>query len=124
MANSLNKNDNGELPQIKLSLSKDEGLMKRKLSSSEIDLNRCLEEAGETEPLLKRMINIRDINIYNYDISSIEYVCAWNKDGSFLIQGHLYITPHYICFYSNILSWETKVLNPMYYYYYLFIYIL
>ena len=58
MANSLNKNDNGELPQIKLSPSKDEGLMKRKLSSSEIDLNRCLEEAGETEPLLKRMINI------------------------------------------------------------------
>ena len=58
MANSLNKNDNGELPQIKLSPSKDEGLMKRKLSSSEIDLNRCLEETGENEPLLKRMINI------------------------------------------------------------------
>lgn len=58
MASSLTKNDNGELPQIKLSLSKDEGGIKRRLSSSEIDLNRCLEETGETEPLLKRMINI------------------------------------------------------------------
>ena len=58
MANSLTKNDNGELPQIKLTLSKDEGGTKRRLSSSEMDLNRCLEDTGDTEPLLKRMINI------------------------------------------------------------------
>ena len=35
------------------------------------------------------------------------YSCAWQKE--ILIQGRLYITAHYLCFYSSILGFETKV---------------
>ena len=40
---------------------------------------------------------------------TLEYSCAWHRDGSLLIQGHMYITANYVCFYSSILGWETKV---------------
>ncbi|XP_003388869.2 PREDICTED: GRAM domain-containing protein 1B-like [Amphimedon queenslandica] len=68
------------------------GGKERKLSSSQLELNRCLEtENIDSEPLLK------------------QYSCAWHRDGSLLIQGHLYITANYVCFYSSILGWETKL---------------
>lgn len=35
------------------------------------------------------------------------YSCAWQKD--ILVHGRLHLTQNLICFYSNILGWETKV---------------
>ncbi len=36
-----------------------------------------------------------------------DYSCALQKD--ILVQGRLYITQSYICFYANIFRWETVV---------------
>ena len=37
------------------------------------------------------------------------YCCAIQKD--ILIQGHLYISEHHVCFKSNIFGWTTTVIN-------------
>ena len=114
------------------------GGKERKLSSSQLELNRCLETDNiNSEPLLKRMellfyllsfflssplsfnllIHVHtcvfDIFIcsFLFPLLYSEYSCAWHRDGSLLIQGHLYITANYVCFYSSILGWETKVRN-------------
>ena len=36
-----------------------------------------------------------------------DYSCAMQKD--ILVQGRLYLTQNWICFYANILKWETVV---------------
>ena len=38
---------------------------------------------------------------------AVGYSCSWQRE--ILVQGHLYITANWICFYSNILGWESKV---------------
>lgn len=39
-----------------------------------------------------------------------EHSCALSRD--ILTQGKLYISPHYLCFYSNILGWQvTEIIN-------------
>lgn len=37
-----------------------------------------------------------------------DFSCAWHRD--ILIQGRLYITGNFLCFYSYILGWETKLI--------------
>ncbi|TRY77810.1 hypothetical protein TCAL_14384 [Tigriopus californicus] len=37
----------------------------------------------------------------------VEYSCALQKD--ILIQGRIYFTSNYLCFYANIFTWETSV---------------
>ncbi|XP_050300995.1 protein Aster-B-like [Anthonomus grandis grandis] len=37
----------------------------------------------------------------------VDYYCALQKD--ILIQGHLYTTQNYLCFYANIFGWETNL---------------
>jgi hypothetical protein len=77
-----------DIPNNKKTISHSPTHRETKITHAEVELNRCLDE---DEPLLK------------------QYSCAWNN-GSILIQGHLYITANHICFYSNILGWETKLL--------------
>lgn len=42
----------------------------------------------------------------NHGILLKSYSCAWQRE--ILVQGRLYITPNWFCFYSSILGWETK----------------
>lgn len=39
----------------------------------------------------------------------LDYSCALQRD--ILIQGRMYISLGYVCFYANILKWETNVNN-------------
>ncbi len=41
----------------------------------------------------------------------VGYSCARQKD--ILVQGRMYLTANWFCFYSNILGWETKVSQRM-----------
>lgn len=43
----------------------------------------------------------------NTDLSIIDYKCALQKD--ILLQGHLYVSEHHVCFKSNIFGWVTNV---------------
>lgn len=40
-----------------------------------------------------------------------DYSCALSKD--ILVQGKMYLSPHYICFNSNILGWVTNISIPL-----------
>ncbi|CAF1038507.1 unnamed protein product [Adineta steineri] len=35
----------------------------------------------------------------------VDYSCAWQKD--ILVQGRMYLSQNYLCFYANILNWKT-----------------
>ncbi|CAF4989167.1 unnamed protein product, partial [Rotaria sp. Silwood1] len=37
----------------------------------------------------------------------VDYSCAWQKE--ILIQGRMYISQNYLCFYANFLKWETSL---------------
>ncbi|CAF4262233.1 unnamed protein product [Rotaria socialis] len=37
----------------------------------------------------------------------VDYSCAWQKD--ILIQGRIYLSQNYLCFYANILNWKTSL---------------
>ncbi|CAF2070555.1 unnamed protein product [Rotaria magnacalcarata] len=37
----------------------------------------------------------------------VDYSCAWQKD--ILIQGRIYLSQNYLCFYANILNWKTNL---------------
>lgn len=41
-----------------------------------------------------------------------DFNCAFQE--SILLQGHMYLFVHYICFYSNIFGFETKKIIPFY----------
>lgn len=43
--------------------------------------------------------------------SFVDYSCAFVAD--ILLQGHLYITPNYFAFYSNVFGYVTKLLIPV-----------
>lgn len=44
-----------------------------------------------------------------YSVSYTDYSCALQRD--ILLQGRLYLSENWICFYSNIFRWETLVKN-------------
>lgn len=44
-------------------------------------------------------------------ILTLDYSCAFVAD--ILLQGHLYITPNYFAFYSNVFGYVTKLLIPV-----------
>ncbi|CAF3752025.1 unnamed protein product [Rotaria sp. Silwood1] len=37
----------------------------------------------------------------------VDYSCAWQKD--ILVQGRMYLSQNYLCFYANILNWKTSL---------------
>ncbi|UJR07617.1 hypothetical protein I4U23_011906 [Adineta vaga] len=37
----------------------------------------------------------------------VDYSCAWQKD--ILVQGRVYLSQNYICFYANILNWKSHL---------------
>ena len=79
-----------------------------KPSKQELELRKCLGE--ETfELILKSKQNIFNFNKLKIIMNCLYsgYSCAWQRD--ILVHGRLYITQSWICFYSNILGWETKV---------------
>lgn len=94
-------------------------------SRAEKELKKCLKDYSRNEPLLKRRLRwclfiVKQVAYFKYlrwklivlyglQSSSLEYVCAWYKDKGALLQGHMYMTPKCVCFYSNILGYETKV---------------
>ena len=39
----------------------------------------------------------------------VDYSCALQRD--ILLQGRIYVTQNYLCFYANIFRWETLVNN-------------
>ena len=82
--------------------------LKPKTSQSEIELAKCLN-GRQTEPSLKRVFIVVYCCCLLLLFIVIDYSCAWHKDGSILIHGKVYITGYHVCFYSNILGWETKV---------------
>ena len=45
---------------------------------------------------------------FSFSHFSTEYSCALQRD--ILVQGRLYITKNYACFYANIFTWETTVI--------------
>lgn len=84
---SSHKSDSSLSHSLKVSLTPSASTTHKK-SRSEMELSRCFENAN-TESLLK------------------QYSCAWHNN-NILVQGHMYITCHHVCFYSN-LFWETKL---------------
>ncbi|GMP42627.1 hypothetical protein CsSME_00012303 [Camellia sinensis var. sinensis] len=57
---------------------------------------RCkvIESARENRSMWLTQVLIQDFN------------CALQEN--FLLQGHMYVFGHYICFYSNLFGFETK----------------
>ncbi|XP_072849929.2 protein Aster-C isoform X2 [Pogona vitticeps] len=102
----------------------DHSLINQFLMDSEENLNRCTEKMQTSSPY-------NWSNDWNFWISSssykykneefkrqfshlpdlerlvVDYACALQKD--ILLQGRLYLSENWLCFYSNIFRWETTI---------------
>ena len=55
----------------------------------------------------------QSIRIHVVSVSvAADYSCALQKD--ILVQGRLYISPEFVCFYANIFRWETVVCSVLF----------
>lgn len=53
------------------------------------------------------MILYRNFNEERFYFFQIDYSCAWQKD--ILVQGRMYLSQNYLCFYANILNWKSSL---------------
>ncbi len=86
-------------------------------SNSDINLNKTKSRAGSVNPLevyasqkRNKVFHSLFKTIPEDDKLHVEYICALSRD--ILLQGHLFMSDHHICFNSNILGWVTNLVLP------------
>lgn len=64
----------------------------------------------ESVPLDERLlqgISLFPLVLHSITHSKVVYRCALQKD--ILVQGHMYVSEHHVCFKANIFGWITRV---------------
>ena len=68
------------------------------------EIHRIFQELPEEEKLIDGRVAHMGYTIIIY---SVDYSCALQRE--ILLQGRLYITQNWLCFYANIFTWVTLV---------------